>query len=95
KTCTKLGEADWIAFSQAVGCEYVAIEDDSQLQPALDTAFSLAADNKPVVVDVHIDYSKHTAFMEGTAKTRYKRFDRSTKARYLARALTRKIIGSK
>jgi acetolactate synthase-1/2/3 large subunit len=95
KTCTKLGEADWIAFSQAVGCEYVAIEDDSQLQPALDTAFSLAADNKPVVVDVHIDYSKHTAFMEGAVKTRYKRFDRSTKARYLARALTRKIIGSK
>tara|TARA_R110000822_G_scaffold59736_22_gene149040 strand:+ start:4900 stop:6636 length:1737 start_codon:yes stop_codon:yes gene_type:complete len=95
KTCTKLGDADWIAFSHAVGCEYVAVEDDSQLQPSLDIAFSLISDNKPVIVDVHIDYSKHTAFMEGAEKTRYKRFDRATKARYLARALTRKIIGSK
>ena len=95
KTCTKLGEADWIAFSHAVGCEYVAIEDDSQLQPSLDIAFNLAAENKPVIVDVHIDYSKHTAFMDGAVRTKFKRFDRTAKARYLARALTRKIIGTK
>lgn len=92
--CTKLGDADWIAFAQAVGCEYVAIEDDMELQPSLDLAFRLTLENKPVLVDVHIDYSKHTAFMDGVLKTRYKRFDTTTKARYLARALTRKLIGS-
>ncbi|PCJ91774.1 MAG: acetolactate synthase large subunit [Porticoccaceae bacterium] len=94
-TCATLGDADWISFAHAMGCEYVAIEDDDQLQPALDTAFKLTLDNKPVLVDVYIDYSKHTAFMEGTLKTKYQRSDRTTKARYLARALTRKIIGSR
>ena len=92
-TCTKLGDADWIAFSQAVGCEYVGLEDDDQIQAALDTAFQLTLENKPVLVDVHIDYSKHTAFMEGVLKTKYKRSGTGTKARYLARALTRKLIG--
>jgi acetolactate synthase-1/2/3 large subunit len=94
-TSTKLGEADWIAFSQATGCEYVAIEDDSQLQPGLDTAFRLTLQDKPVIVEVYIDDSKHTAFMDGALKTRYRRADRTTKARYLARAFTRKLIGSK
>lgn len=93
-TCTKLESADWIAFSQAVGCEYVALEDDDQIQTALDTAFQLTLENKPVLVDVHIDYSKHTAFMEGVLKTRYKRSGTGTKARYLARALTRKLTGN-
>lgn len=92
---TKLGDADWIAFSQAVGCEYVAIEDDSQIEPAMNTAFKLTLENKPVLVDVHIDYSKQTAFIEGILKTQYKQSNTGTKARYLARALTRKIIGSK
>lgn len=91
---TKLGDADWIAFSHAVGCEYVAIGDDQELDQALDTAFRLTLDNKPVFVDVHIDYSKQTAFIEGALRTRYKRSDTSTKARYLARAITRKLIGS-
>ena len=94
-TGTKLGEADWIAFSHAMGCEYVAIEDDSQLQPGLDAAFRLTLQDKPVVVDVYIDYSKHTAFMDDALKTKYRRANRTTKARYLARALTRKLIGSK
>lgn len=93
--CTKLGDADWISFSHAMGCEYVAIEDDSQIQPSMDIAFKLILENKPVIVDVHIDYSKQTAFMEGILKTQYKRSGTGTKARYLARALTRKIIGSK
>ena len=94
-TGTKQGEADWISFSHAMGCEYVAIEDDSQLQPGLDTAFRLTLQDKPVVVDVYIDYSKHTAFMDGALKTKYRRANRTTKARHLARALTRKFIGSK
>ncbi|MDX2463272.1 MAG: thiamine pyrophosphate-binding protein [Porticoccus sp.] len=94
-TGTKQGEADWISFSQAMGCEYVAIEDDSQLQPGLDSAFRLTLQDKPVLVDVYIDYSKHSAFMDGALKTKYRRANRTTKARYLARALTRKLIGSK
>jgi acetolactate synthase I/II/III large subunit len=94
-TCAKLGNADWISFAHAMGCEYVAIEDNSQIQPSMDIAFKLTLENKPVLVDVHIDYSKQTAFMEGVLKTQYKRSGTGTKARYLARALTRKIIGSK
>lgn len=90
--CSQLENIDWISLSQALGCEYVALEDDSQIELALKTAFRLIVENKPVLVDVHIDYSKQSAFMKGMMKTHYKNLDTNTKARYLARSITQKFI---
>lgn len=89
----KLGEADWVSFAHAVGCEYVAIEDNDDIDAALDTAFSLTKKNRPVMIDIHIDYSKQSAFSEGILITRPKHFARPSKARMFARALKERIIG--
>ena len=53
-----------------------------------------SADNKPVLVNVHIDYSKKTQFTIGTVQTNLKRFDTRNKLRIIGRALKRKIFGS-
>ncbi|WP_461481207.1 thiamine pyrophosphate-binding protein [Porticoccus sp.] len=90
---TKLGEADWISFAHAVGCEYVAIEDNQEIDAGLDTALTLASRHQPVLLDVHIDYSRRSAFSEGLLKTRQKQFGRSPRAGWLARTLKEKIMG--
>lgn len=89
----KLGEADWVSFAHAVGCEYVAIEDNGDIESALDTAFSLAMENRPVMIDIHVDYSRQSAFSEGIRGTRPKHLANPSKARMFARALKEKIIG--
>ncbi|WP_438951920.1 thiamine pyrophosphate-binding protein [Porticoccus sp.] len=89
----KLGEADWVSFAHAVGCEYVAIDDNADIESALNTAFALAKESRPVMIDIHIDYSKQSAFNEGIRATRPKHFAGPSKARTFARALKEKIIG--
>jgi acetolactate synthase-1/2/3 large subunit len=89
----KLGEADWVSFAHAVGCEYVAIDDNGDIESALDTAFALAQENRPVMIDIHIDYSRQRAFSEGIRATRPKHFAGPSMARMFARALKEKIIG--
>lgn len=90
---TKLGEADWISFAHAVGCEYVAIEDNQEIEVGLDTAITLATSNQPVLLDVHIDYSRRSAFAEGLLKTRQKQHGRTSRAKWLAQTIKEKIIG--
>jgi acetolactate synthase-1/2/3 large subunit len=51
------------------------------------------AGNQPVIVDVHIDYSKRTRFTEGVVKTALKRFPLRDRARFIGRALIRRITG--
>jgi len=46
-----------------------------------------------VLVDVSIDYSKHTRFTDGIVKTNLERFDLPTKARLVGRALWRRVAG--
>ena len=53
-----------------------------------------SADNKPVLVNVHVDYSKKTQFTLGTVQTNLKRFDTKNKLRIVGRAIKRKIFGS-
>lgn len=40
-----------------------------------------------------IDYSKRTAFTEGTVKTNFARFPFRQKLRFVARAMKRKLLG--
>ena len=47
----------------------------------------------PVIVDVRIDYSKRTAFTEGTMKTNFRRFPFNEKLRFLTRAAVRHVAG--
>ena len=95
KSCTDVGSLDYQAFAAATGCGHVMIGNDSELEGGIASALALAAENKPVVVDVRIDYSKKTAFTVGTIKTNLGRFDTRTKLRMVGRALYRKLTGKK
>jgi len=92
KTCTVLHEVKIKGIADATGCEFISIENDAACESGIKTALSLAAKNKPVIVDVKIDYSKRTRFTKGIVKTNLERFTFGNKARFIGRALLRKVL---
>ncbi len=93
KTCTVLGPLDVSGVAQATGASYLRLATDSQIEAAIAEALATARGGKPVLVDVAIDYSKRTRFTEGVVKTNLERFDTVTKARFVGRALWRRVTG--
>ena len=93
-TCTTIGRLDYEAFAKATGCEYVGIQTNDDIAAGVSSALKIAAGNRPVVVDVRIDYSRKTRFTLGTLKTNLDRFDTRTKVRMIGRALYRKVFGA-
>lgn len=92
--CTDVGKLNYEAFAVATGVEYVEIKNDDDLKDGIASTLAASADNKPVLVNVHIDYSKKTQFTIGTVQTNLKRFDTKNKLRIVGRAIKRKIFGS-
>jgi acetolactate synthase-1/2/3 large subunit len=91
KTCTTVGSLDYGKFAEATGCAFVAIENNAAIGSGLDRVIDCIGQNRPVIVDVRIDYSKKTQFTIGTVKTNIKRFDTRNKLRIIGRALWRKM----
>ena len=56
-------------------------------------ALEIAGRGRPVLVDVHVDYSRRTRFTEGIVKTNLGRFDLATRTRLVGRALWRRVTG--
>lgn len=93
KTCTVLHGVRIKALAAAVGAEFVAIDNDAGIADGIQRALALAAEHKPVYVDVRIDYSKRTRFTKGVVKATLKRFAPRDKIRVVSRALLRKVTG--
>lgn len=93
KTCTVLGNLDVAGVAKATGARFLALERNVDVDQVMAKAWSMAEDNVPVIVDVKIDYSKRTRFTEGIVVTNLKRFNLGTKARFIGRALVRKVTG--
>ncbi len=91
KTCSELASVKFSGVATATGCKYLYIETNDQITPILEKAFALASENKAVIVDVNIDYSKPTCFTDGVVKTNIKRLPFDTKVRMIGRAIYRKI----
>ena len=91
KTCTTVGTLDYQMLAGATGCEFVSIDNDDVIEAGIERAIALMAENRPVIVDVRIDYSKKTQFTVGAVKTNLKRFDTRNKLRIVGRALWRKF----
>ena len=92
KTCTVLHEAKIKGIAEATGCEFITIAADTDCEEGISKALSLASQNKPVIVDVKIDYSKRTRFTKGIVKTNLERFTIGNKARFIGRALLRRVL---
>ncbi len=93
KVCTVLPGLDLAGLAQATGCAFVAIPEDGALEGGIGQARAFAAEGRPVLVQVRVDYSKATAFTEGAIQTNLARFPLGAKARILGRALWRKVTG--
>ena len=92
KSCTTLGSLRLKGIAEAVGARYLAIEDNPQIANAIYEALT-PGQGQPVIVDVHVDYSKRTRFTQGVVKTALKRFPLRDKVRFITRALVRKFTG--
>jgi len=90
KTCTVLGNIRLSGIAEATGARYLAIDNDSGVSAGIREALAIAQD-QPVIVDVRIDYSKRTRFTQGVVETVLKRFPLRDRARFIARALLRKV----
>jgi acetolactate synthase-1/2/3 large subunit len=90
KTCTVVPSPDYQALAKALGCAFVRIASNDEVNGGIQAALEQGRTG-PVLVDVHIDYSKRTQFTEGTVKTNLKRFNLPNKARIVSRALWRRI----
>ncbi len=93
KTCTTLGKYKVEGIAMATGCDYIRIDNNSQIKDALQRAQSISEQGKPVILDVNVDYSKATRFTKGVVKTNLKRFELSEKVRFISRALKRRVTG--
>ncbi|HLJ30783.1 MAG TPA: thiamine pyrophosphate-binding protein [Candidatus Angelobacter sp.] len=92
KSCTELGDMRLKGVADAVGARFVTIENNAQIADVIREALT-PGQKKPVIVDVHIDYSKRTRFTQGVVKTAMKTFPFRDKARFILRALVRKVTG--
>jgi len=93
KTATQLGDFKLEGIANAVGAEYLVIENDSQINQNISSALKKSAANKIVLVDVNIDYKKRTRFTKGVVKTVLGNFPFSDKVRFIGRAIKRKVLG--
>ncbi len=93
KVCTVLPALNLEGLALATGAAFVAIREEGDLEAGLREARARAAEGRPVLVQVRVDYAKATAFTEGAIQTNLARFPLGAKARILGRALWRKITG--
>jgi acetolactate synthase-1/2/3 large subunit len=93
KPCSVLGVIDLAAIATATGAAYVPMENNSSIDGAIAEARHIAKTQRPVIVDVNIDYSKRTAFTEGVLKVNFKRFPLAQRLRMASRAVVRKVTG--
>jgi acetolactate synthase-1/2/3 large subunit len=91
KTCTVLHDVKIKGIAEATGCEFVTIANDADCEERINEALLFASRNKPVIVDVKIDYSKRTRFTKGIVKTNLDRFTIGNKVRFIGRALLRRL----
>lgn len=92
KSCTRLGVLHLKGIAHAVGARFVTIENNTQIAAMIRDALAPGR-KQPVIVDVHIDYSKRTHFTQGVVKTALRSFPLRDKVRFAVRALVRKVTG--
>jgi acetolactate synthase-1/2/3 large subunit len=93
KTCTVIGQVNLEGVAMATGAAYLPMNSDQEIDETIAQARSLAAEGRPVLVDVKIDYAKKTFLTKGVVKTNLGRFPTSEKMRFIGRALKRHVLG--
>lgn len=93
KTCTVLPEIDFEGLARANRVGYRELRNDGDIERVIADALAAAAAGQPMLVNVHIDYTRRTRFTEGVIRTNLKRFALPDQARLIGRALWRRVTG--
>jgi len=92
KVATILGDVKIKGIADACNAAYFRMENDAEIENIMDQAFKETDKNKPVIVDVIIDYSKKTMMTKGVVKVNLARFSFKEKARFIGRAIKRHLL---
>jgi acetolactate synthase I/II/III large subunit len=79
------------SLAEAVGVEWLALEDDARIEAVVTAARATVAQGRPVLVDVAIDYSEKTFFTRGVVRTMLGRLPWPDRLRFVWRALSRRL----
>jgi acetolactate synthase-1/2/3 large subunit len=93
KVASRVADYDLESLAKGLGVEFLSIESDEDVPGIVDQAATVSASGRPVLVEVAIDYSRKTYFTEGVVKTNLLRLPLRDRARFVGRALKRKLTG--
>ena len=93
RTASVLPDFHLGSLAEAVGVEWLALENDEEIEPVVDAARATVALGRPVLVDVAIDYTEKTFFTRGVVRTMLGRLPWPDRLRFVWRALSRKLGG--
>ena len=94
KTASVLPDYDVRAIAQGVGVESLALKNDGEVEAVLRQVRDILAAGRPVLIDTNIDYSRRTFFTAGVVRTNLGRLPWPDRLRFIARAVTRKVLGT-
>lgn len=88
---TRLSPLNFHALAQAIGLDYIKIQNDDGLETGITEAYQLSQEGRPVLLEAAIDYSNPTYFTKGVVKTNFLRFGWKDRIRLVSRLIQRKI----
>ena len=91
KSCSELPDYDLPALCRAVGVEYLLLAENAGIDSILRQARAHMEANRPVVVEVVIDYSRQTYFTKGVVRVNLGRLPWPDRLRMVVRALLRGV----
>jgi len=92
KVASDVSPLDLEALARGMGVECLLMAGDEDVPRVAEQAASVAARGRPVLVDVRIDYSRRTFFTRGVVRTNLLRLPFRDQARFVGRALWRKVL---
>ncbi len=95
KVASVLPPYDLAPLARALGVAFLPMPDDDSVEDVLVEAERMSGEGRPVLVDVAIDYRRRTYFTEGIVRTTLNRLSVRDQARFVGRALLRRVTGSK
>jgi acetolactate synthase-1/2/3 large subunit len=93
RTASVLPDFHLGSLAEAVGVEWLRLDDDSEVERVVREARDVVLAGRPVVVDVAIDYTEKTYFTRGVVRTSLGRLPWPDRLRFVLRALTRRLRG--
>jgi acetolactate synthase-1/2/3 large subunit len=91
-TLTELAPLNYQALASGLGVAYCHLQNDHQLKSVFEQVSSSLQVQRPILVEVNIDYSRETHFTQGAIKTNFQRLEIKDKLRLAGRLVSRKIF---